>query len=206
MNDYFALFGEQRRPWLDPDALKEKFLQFSSEVHPDRVHAASAEVKAAAQSRYTELVTAYHTLREPRDRLGHWLELEHGAKPAPLQSLPPSLQHLLFEVGQLLRGTDALREEKSRVSSPLLKVQFFERCQPAIDRLQAALKKIDEQQNARLAELKNLDAEWFGFASPQSPTDGATVPFERLEEIYHALGFLARSAAQLRERVFQLGL
>ena len=81
MTDCFALPAEPPRPWLDADALKAKFLARSAEVHPDRVHSAPEAERAAAQERYTALNAAFNTLREPKDRLQHLLELELGAKP-----------------------------------------------------------------------------------------------------------------------------
>src|SRR5262245_34160130 len=48
MLDCFALLEQPRRPWLDSETLKNKFLDLSARVHPDRVHQASeAERKAA---------------------------------------------------------------------------------------------------------------------------------------------------------------
>src|SRR5215472_9636832 len=76
MVDYFALLDEPRRPWLDAEPLKEKFLALSATVHPDRVHNLSETERAAAQERYTELNAAYQCLREPKERLHHLLELE----------------------------------------------------------------------------------------------------------------------------------
>ena len=55
MIDCFALLNEARRPWIDPELLKQKFLTLSAEAHPDRVHNASEPEKRAAQQRYTEL-------------------------------------------------------------------------------------------------------------------------------------------------------
>ena len=40
MTDAFALLSEPRRPWLDAEALKARFLPLSAAVHPDRVHSA----------------------------------------------------------------------------------------------------------------------------------------------------------------------
>src|SRR3954451_11484067 len=92
--DYFALFGEARRPWLDPEKLKSTFLALSQEVHPDRTHDRPAEERAAAQARYTELNSGYQTLRQPKDRLGHLLELQAGAKPDAIQAAPNELMDL----------------------------------------------------------------------------------------------------------------
>src|SRR4051812_33187546 len=98
MIDNFALLNEPRRPWVDPDALKTKFLALSSEVHPDRVHNAAEVEKQAANQRYSELNAAYNCLREPKDRLQHLLELELGAKPKDIQRIPAGTMDEFFEV------------------------------------------------------------------------------------------------------------
>ena len=79
MTDFFALLDEPRRPWLESELLKQKFLALSATVHPDRVHNLGDAERAAAQERYTELNAAYNCLREPKDRLHHLLQLELGA-------------------------------------------------------------------------------------------------------------------------------
>ena len=205
MVDHFALFGEPRRLWLDTDALKQKFHTLAGEAHPDRVHSADESTKAAAARRYAALAAAYQVLGNPRALLGHWLELERGAKPPPLQSIPLPLQDLLFEVGRILRAADELVREKSKISSPLLQVQFFARSQAHIEKLKATLQAIETQRAALMAEVKKLDAEFFGEPSADQKAECTTIPWPRIEEIYHSLGFLARSTEQLRERLVQIG-
>ncbi len=82
MTDYFALLDEPRRPWLEPDSLKARFLALSAQVHPDRLHNAPEAQKQAANEQYAELNSAYRCLREPKERLQHLLELELRSKPA----------------------------------------------------------------------------------------------------------------------------
>ena len=48
MSDDFALLDEPRRPWIDAELLKSKFLRLSTAVHPDRFHAATEDEKRAA--------------------------------------------------------------------------------------------------------------------------------------------------------------
>ena len=69
-------------PGSIPEALKKKFLQLSSAVHPDRVHTGTAAEKQAAHERYVALNAAYQGLKEPKGRLRHLLQLELGARPA----------------------------------------------------------------------------------------------------------------------------
>src|SRR3954467_14534710 len=114
MTDFFAVFGEQRRPWLDPEVLKGKFLALSAEAHPDRAHSAGAQERLQAQDRYTRLNAAYQVLREPKDRLRHLIELERGSKPGQIQRIPSDLMNLSLEVGEVCREADALVQEKGK--------------------------------------------------------------------------------------------
>jgi hypothetical protein len=195
MTDYFALLNEPRRPWLEAEALKEKFLAFSAEVHPDRVHQSSEADRLAANRRYTELKAAYHCLREPRDRLRHLLELELGTKPSDLTNVPDDLMELFFSVGKLLREADAFVAEKGRASSPLLQVQFFEGGQEWIEKFGGLRETINLRREPLINELKSLNATWDG--EPQKP-------LERLLEIWRLLSFYERWLAQIQDRVVQL--
>src|SRR5260370_36162164 len=87
MTDYFALLGEPRRPWLEPDSLKARFLALSAEAHPDRLHNAPEAQKQAANQQYAELNSAYRCLREPKERLQHLLELELRSKPEAVRPI-----------------------------------------------------------------------------------------------------------------------
>src|SRR5437867_4102695 len=115
MVDYFALLREPRRPWVNPEALKAKFLAHSAAVHPDRVHDASDAEKRAAHQRYLELNAAFNCLREPAERLRHLMELECGRKPAVVQNVPPALSDQFLEVNRLCRDADAFLQERSQI-------------------------------------------------------------------------------------------
>ncbi len=206
MVDYFVLLAEPRRPGLDADALKAKFLALSAEVHPDRVHTASAAERDAAQQRYIELNAAYHCLREPKERLRHLLELERGAKPEVVQNIPSDLMDQFLEVSQLCRAVDVFLQEKRQVNSPLLKVQMFERGLEWTDKLNAVQQKLNAQREAMLGELQALNGAW-----ESAPASGAShrhdsLPLARLEQIYRLLSFVGRWTSQLQERVVQLSM
>jgi curved DNA-binding protein CbpA len=193
--DHFALLNEPRRPWLEPEELKQKFLALSAEVHPDRVHQASESDKLAANQRYTELNAAYNCLREPRERLRHLLELELGQKPSDLTNVPNDMMDLFFSVGKLLREVDAFVAEKGKATSPLLQVQFFERGQDWIEKLNAIKQLINSRREPLIDDLKRLSAGWDA-SSPK--------PLERLLEIWRLLSFYDRWLAQIQERTVQL--
>ncbi len=203
MTDCFALLDEPRRPWLDAEALKAKFHARSAEVHPDRVHGAPEAERAAAQERYTALNAAFTTLREPKDRLQHLLELESGAKPGNIQSTPAELTDLFFAVGQLCRDVDFFLLEKGRASSPLLKVKMFQRAMDWTSQVNTLQARLDTKRGELETELQAMNATWTG--APSEPSVRRTaLPLARLEQLYRTFSFLSRWAGQLQERVVQL--
>jgi curved DNA-binding protein CbpA len=204
MNDLFAFLGEARRPWLDTDALKQKFLQQSAEVHPDRVHGADDASRQHATKRYADLNAAYNALREPKDRLLHLLELELGERPKDIQRIPPGPMDLFVEVGQTCRDVDAFIAEKSKVTSPLLKVQMFEKAQDWTEKLNALQQKINGKRDELMGELQQLNATWEQAPAVGSADRVKALPLERLEQIYRVFSYIARWTEQLQERVVQL--
>jgi len=202
MTDYFALLHEARRPWLEPEALKQKFLALSADVHPDRVHGSSDAEKRAAQERYTELNSAYNRLRDPKERLLHLLELELGAKPAQVQSIPPDLMDLFMEVGQLCRKADSLRAEKARTTSPLLQVNLFEATQQLTLELSGLQQRMNSRRDELIIELKALDELWGQKASSSELRERGLL--RRLEELYRLFSYFLRWSSQIQERIVQL--
>ncbi|MSU57838.1 MAG: hypothetical protein EXS35_06595 [Pedosphaera sp.] len=201
MTDYFALFNEPRRPWLDVEALKQKFFSRSATVHPDRVHQANEAERNAADQRYKELNAAFNCLREPRDRLRHLLELESGAKPADLQEVPAHLAEVCMAVGRLCREADVFHAEQQKITSALLRAQRFPEGQELTDRLMDLQKAIAGQQELVLTQIKSLDDRW-----NQSSRDATARSdlLRDLEAAYRLLGFFLRWQGQLQERVVRL--
>jgi DnaJ-domain-containing protein 1 len=198
MTDYFALLNEPRRPWLEPELLKEKFLALSARFHPDRVHNLGEAERAAAQERYTELNAAYNSLREPKERLQHLLELELGALPKDVQRIPSDLMDLSLEVGKACREADAFLAEKAKVTSPLLQVTFFERGEEFADPLRRLRQRVNSLEDQLTGELQRIDAAW------QADAAGRKALLPRLEELYRLFSYFARWNAQIQERVVRL--
>jgi len=201
VTDYFALLNEPRRPWLDAGALQEKFLKLAAALHPDKQPLATEADKNAANRGYAELNAAYHGLLEPKLRLRHLLELELGAKPNDVQQIPTTLADLFAEVATACQSTDVFLAEKSRVTSPLLQVQLFERAQKWIEQLIPLQKKLNELHKNLTSELKSLDGAW-------TKTDGAARKdlMRNLEELYRRFGYFNRWNGQIQERIVQLSL
>jgi curved DNA-binding protein CbpA len=202
MTDYFALLGQERRPWIDLESLKKKFLSLSAELHPDRMHGGTTEEKLVAQRRYAELNTAYNTLGHSKERLHHLLELETGVKPQQVQQIPAGLTDFFLEAGQLFKQVDQFLTEKARASSPLLQVQLFETGQLWTEKLNALQKRLNERQEEARVKLQALDQQWM----QKNDSAGRSQLLPELEQLYRLFGYYTRWAAQLQERVVQLSL
>jgi|KBSSwiStaDraftv2_1062776.scaffolds.fasta_scaffold241906_2 curved DNA-binding protein CbpA len=199
MNDCFALLNEPRRPWLDPEALKNKFLSLSSTFHPDRVHNASHLDKNTAQQRYSEINTAYNRLRDPKERLLHFLELELGHRPTDTQRITPELADFFNQMHSLCSEADALLREKQMVSSPMLKVAIFERGQATTEKLFELQHRINSNYENVMAEIKVIDAEW------EQTSDRDSI-LTKLQTLYRLLSYFTRWSGQIQERIVQLSL
>jgi curved DNA-binding protein CbpA len=200
VTDYFALLDEPRRPWLDVDSLKQKFLSLSATVHPDKIESKNELDKQAAAKNFAELNAAYNCLAAPKSRLLHLLELERGAKPKDIQQIPATLADLFAEVATVCRDTDRFLTEKTKAASPLIQVQLFERAQGWTDQLHGLQKKLGGLHGELLAKLKSLDTLWAG-----DPT-GRPMVLNDLENLYRLFSYFNRWNAQIQERVVQLSL
>lgn len=91
MTDAFALLQLPRRPWLDAGEVRAAFQRLAATTHPDRFGSTTA---------FVELTRAYETLRDPAQRLRHFLALEQpglgaGEMPADLVEWFPGVAHAL---------------------------------------------------------------------------------------------------------------
>jgi DnaJ-domain-containing protein 1 len=201
MTDCFELLAEPRRPWLDPDALKQKFLARSAGAHPDKIHSASDAEKSGAAKAFAELNAAYHCLAEPKSRLRHLLELERGAKPGDIQQIPGALADLFAEVAMMCRSADGFLAEKNQATSPLVRVQLFERGQAWVDKLNGLQQKLNGLHARLMEELKALDAQW-----PDAAAESRGEILAKLEELYRQFGYFNRWNKQIQERVVELAM
>jgi DnaJ-domain-containing protein 1 len=202
--DNFALLQQARQPWIELDSLKTKFLELSAQTHPDKVHSHSESAKTEAGSRYAELNAAYNCLRDPKERLLHLLELETGAKPLDVQSLPPGAMDLMMEVGKICREADQFLAAKSQTTSPLLKVRMFEKGMALTEKLNQLRQRIDLRREELWAELKTMNFAWDNAPAMASPDRQMALPLERLEQIYRICSFTTRWTGQIQERIVQL--
>ena len=188
--DFFALLGEPRRPWLDPEEVKEAFHRLSRLLHPDQ--------QAEANADFARLNQAQASLREPKSRLRHLLELEYSeVKLSGPASVPPHLTDWFMPVHGLLGETDALLKKKAGASGALAR-SLLAREEFAV---REKIEVVFEQLSALLAavgdELQAFDSRWMA----ARPPDAGAV----LHDFYQRFAYLSRWIDQLREHLFQLG-
>lgn len=204
MTDCFALLGEQRRPWLDVEALKERFSAMSRDLHPDRFHGAPESERAEAGRRYADANTALQTLKEPRQRLLHLIELETGSRPRDIQRIPPGTMELFVEVGATCRDVDAFLVRRGEVTSPMLKVKLFREGMEWVDRLKALGARVRERAESLDTELRTLNSRWESAPAVGEAGRLQALGLDRLEEIYRVLSYVARWSEQLEDRMVRL--
>ncbi len=199
MTDCFALFNVPRRPWLEAEALKQTFLARAASWHPDKLHSAGAAARADAAKTFAGLNAAYQCLAEPKSRLRHLLQLELGAKPADIQQIPAALADQFAAVATACRNADGFLAERNRVTSPLLQVQWFERGQAWVEKLNALQQQLNGLHGRFLDELKALDEKWLRRDAAERPQLLAEA-----EQLYRRFGYFNRWNQQVQERVARL--
>ena len=142
MTDYFALLGEARRPWLEPEKLKDKYFERSRAAAPD-----------------AEMNEAFRVLSDPKLRLHHLLTLA-GADLTAGRPVPPSVAELFWNSGMLLREIAGWLLRNQTAGSTLARALL----QPERGKLAQRLGQLEEQSRAayeaELAKLPRGEVDW----------------------------------------------
>lgn len=121
--DYLDVMGLPPVPALDVEALREKWLELSRRLHPDRFPDAAPEDLRASVQGSALLNSAWNTLRDPESRGRWWLARGGEGLGKDNNQVPPAIAALVFEVQETLDGfapgDDAARAEISRIQEDL---------------------------------------------------------------------------------------
>ena len=192
--DFFALLGVPRRPFLDPESVKDVFHRLSRTEHPDQQTAPSTDLDAA----FARLNQAQAALRDPKARLRHLLELEYPqVKLSGPANVPASLADHFAPIHGLLREVDGLLAKKAVAPSALARALLVRGELALRERAEENSAEVDALHAAALDDLRAFDARW----EPRPPDAGAV-----LHDFYQRFAYLSRWAEQFRERLFQLGM
>lgn len=184
MNDAFAFFDLPRRPWLEPEPLKEEFHRRSARLHPD----AGGEAGA-----FRDLNAAYQILRDPVSRLRHLLELEAPEELARQWPIPPGLADLFMRTGAARQQTEQLLVRQRAAGSPLAKALLAGECAAQTRQLAAILEAVEAASAQVTARLHSMEGAWKG-ALPE------------LARCHAEASYLAKWGQQLRELALQIDL
>src|SRR5438874_102631 len=103
MTDYFAVLRQPRKPWLDPNKLKQQYQELTLAGHPDRHGSNESPLDFALVNE------AYRVLTNPKLRLQHLLSMQ-GSAVASDRPIPTELVDLFSETATLARDIDDLLE------------------------------------------------------------------------------------------------
>jgi DnaJ-domain-containing protein 1 len=188
MPDHFAALDQPRRPWIDPEALKDFFHRASAELHPDVAGSGDA-------ARFAEVNAAYSALRDPVWRLRHLLELEAPEQLSRPQSIPAEFADLFMRAAGFRQALDALMKKDGAAPNALTKALLANERMALWQRVTALRDEIDAAYEASVALLCALDAEW-----EARPPD----IMERLAGLQQRFAYLSRWRVQVGESLFKL--
>ncbi len=194
MIDFFELLDEPRHPWLDADALKDKFAALSTTLHPDKFPNAAPEEKERIGARFAQFNEAYITLSDTRKRLHHLIGLENGTEPTDVQRIPPGFGDLFMKIGQTCAEAKAFAEKRKKTelenASPMIKAKLFVENMEWSDRLVSLQEDVQKMQADLEDELRQMN---------RFPDNAQPLPIARLEEIYRSMSYIIRWTEQIRE-------
>jgi curved DNA-binding protein CbpA len=186
-SDHFATLNQPRRPWLDPEELKQIFHRRTAEQHPD---------KKGDTTAFAEMNSAYSVLKDPVSRLRHLLELEASETLEAGAELPQKLTDAFMRVATLRQAIDAFIKEQSLATTPLAQALLASARFTLQRDVKLELATLDEAYAQGLEAIKAADAEW------DTRRDELQA---LLWELQQELTYVVKWSAQLREALFQLG-
>jgi curved DNA-binding protein CbpA len=186
MTDYFALLGQPRRPWVDPEALKQSFHDRTLRQHPD----AQASPGGDAEVEFARLNEAHQTLRDPKLRLQHLLALEGHAATSRFEAVPSDLADLFPSIAAVTQDATRVVEKAATVTSALSRSLLTSEIVQVQNRIATTLETLADLHAAADAELQRISATF------ERCDDATAAMLQRLRVRY---SYLRRWIAQLEE-------
>jgi curved DNA-binding protein CbpA len=189
MPDHFAILQQPRRPWLDPEELKERFHRQTANCHPDLSGGGD-------DADFSALNAAYTVLRDPASRIRHLLELEAPERLTASHEAPPALADLFMRIAAFGHALNVFSKKESATSSALTRALL------AGDRLALSQQggvvraELEAAYDAAMRALRLIDSDW-----QKDPRPSDVV--ERLAVLYPQCAYLAKWRSQLAEALFQ---
>jgi molecular chaperone HscB len=185
--DYFLVFGLDRKLAISADDLEARFHDLSWKLHPDSYQKASAREKALSLNQSSILNDAYRTLRDPVARTEYLLRMEGARREGAKRQQAP--QDLLEEVFALNESLDEMRMEKQ--AGHAVPTELASRLEEAKKTFEAKLNNVDEE---LLATFEKWDA------LPPDATPEAKKPLlDRLNAILNRRSYIRNLLEDVQE-------
>jgi len=188
MTDYFALFHETRRPWLDAETLKDKLHKLSAEHHPDVAKDRSVD--------FTELNAAYRMLHDPKTRLRHLLELEFPGTLTSNLQIPADISRLFETMARERHSVGVFLEKQAERKTPLEVALMASENIELHTVLEKLLALLDQKHEAILTQIKFMDAVW------EEDKAGSQ---DALLDVYQCISYVGKWMDQVRGDLVRLG-
>ena len=186
MTDHFAVLHQARRPWLDPDQLRQQYQQLTFTHHPDRGDQDN-------QQDFASINEAYRVLSNPRLRLHYLLNLESTAHDASV--VTSDLTDIFLEIAALVREIDGALQKRERATNALSKSLVETETAALRQRAARLAAKLEDLYQGAEDDLRGADELWT--RNPSEVTD-------RLTTLARRFSYLDRWMNQLKEKQFQL--
>jgi hypothetical protein len=182
MEDAFAVFGIRRKPVIQEEALRERYLKLSVDRHPD--------ASGGKDEDFHLVQEAYKTLRDPAMRLLHLLELTFPEHQRDSGHAPHA--ELFLRAGNAVQAARAVWQRFEKTSSALARALLSPEIAEALRQIREAFEVVEQAEDELDSELENLDARW------------PNVSPDELSTVATSFRFLCRWKSQLSEWEFQL--
>ena len=146
-SDYFTALGLPRKLNIDTGRLETKFYELSRAFHPDFYEGKSEMERAVSLANSATLNKAYHTLKDPIERVEYLLSLEAGSAKEIPGTPPTDLFETLLEIQDQLEELKTVKDQQGTAGQELIGKLKAERSTLEVKR--AALE-------GRLAELFHI--------------------------------------------------
>jgi curved DNA-binding protein CbpA len=195
MTDYFAVLRFSRRPWLDPEKLKEEYQRLTLEYHPDtKVGRSAPPGRDPSPPTFAEVNEAYRVLSNPKLRLQHLLGLETSAS-SDATSVPAELMEPFMQTATVVRDADSMLQKLRGATNALSKSLLRSEVVSLQERTVLMLNDLQDAYDLAIENLRQLDEVWMSNRSEA---------VEQLANLSRRFAYLERWLEQLRERQFQL--
>lgn len=193
MTDYFALLNQPRRPWLDPEQLKQAFHAKARHVHPD-AHAQHGDV-ASSDAVFAQLNEAHQVLQDPKRRIHHLLTLTGNPPDRAAGTTPPNIEELFPLVAAATQEASAVVQKSAAATNALSRSLLKAELQQATKTVNAVYERVSGVYEDAIADLQALDRTWSG---------GHDAQFAQLMQLQSQLSYLTRWLGELRGQQTQL--